>query len=258
MEPLTKSRSELRLSPLISVKFMRYYLGFIVASFLLPGCMLINPMKRMDLGEVSFKKPLPNVEKRVVVLFEEVVPGKPLNETVWDSAIGPYWDQDESRQIGVTVSYRVDPVIMSGGATAATTAQGARWVVPFGPLISYMMKSALEQHFLGGDICYTDTCVRNAIASGHVGSLLRVRPAFRVWTPSPTSLTLNYSSDISFGVYSSPSFELSRSGRSFLSKPDMKLNRIISYKAISEMRDYSKEYAEEVVWDVLTKAYAVK
>lgn len=56
----------------------------------LSGCMLINPVKRMALNEIDFKKPLPRTEKRVVVWFDEVVPGKPLNETVWDSAKGPY------------------------------------------------------------------------------------------------------------------------------------------------------------------------
>lgn len=257
MKVFAKSMIESR-SCLLTVKVMRRYIGFIILSSLLSGCMLINPVKRMDLEEVNFKKPLPHVEKKIIVLLEEVIPGKPLNETVWDSAHGPFWDQEESQQIGLTVSYRVDPIIMPGGASAATTAQGARWVVPFGPLVSHMMKSALEQHFVGGVVCYTDSCVQSAMTSGPVGSLLRVKPSFRVWTPFPTSLTLNYSSDISFSVHALPSFEPLRSGRSFLSKTDMKLNRFISYKAISEMRDYSKEYAEEVVWDILSKAYGAK
>lgn len=221
----------------------------------LSGCMLVNPVKRMSLNEIDFKKPLPRTGKRVVVWFDEVVPGKPLNETVWDSAKGPFWDQEEAQQIGVTVSYKIDPVYMPAGATAATTATGARWVVPFGTLMSGMMKSALDQHFLGSVICYSETCVKNAVASTHPNSLLRIKPSFKVSTPAPTSLNLSYSSDVSFGVYSSPSFSQVRSGRSFISKKDMKLNPIVSYMAIGQMRDYSKEYLETIVADLLTKAY---
>lgn len=155
----------------------------------------------------------------------------------------------------MTVSYNINPVIMPAGGSAATTATGGRWVVPFGTLMSGMMKSALDQHFLGNVICYTEACAKSAVALTHPHSLLRVKPSFKVWTPSPTSLNLNYASDVTFGVYSSPSFAPVRSGRSFISKKDMKLNPIISYKAISQMRDYSKEYAEAIVNDVLTKAY---
>lgn len=239
-------------------RFIHFFLGCVLTASLLSGCMLINPVKRMDLQEVTFKRPLPHVEKRVVVLFDEVVPGKPFNETVWDSVTGPFWDLDEAGQIGLTVSYKIDPIMMPAGASAITTATGARWVVPFGPLMSAMMKSALEQHFSGGIVCYTDSCAKIALASGQGDSLLRVKPTFKVWTPSPTSLTLNYSSDITYGVYTPGSFGVERSGRSFLSKLDMKLNKIISYKAISEMRDYSKEYAEEVVGDLLARAYLAK
>jgi hypothetical protein len=234
---------------------MKYLFGLMVLVFL-SGCMLFNPVKRMSLEEIDFKKSLPRTDKHVVVWLEEVVPGKPLNETVWDSASGPFWDQEESRQIGLTVSYQIDPLIMPTGATAVTTAKGALWVVPFGPLMSGMMKSALDQHFLGSVICYDAACADAAIASTHADSLLRVRPTFRVWTPSPTSLNLNYASEVTFGVYSSSSLGLVRSGKSNLTRENMKLNPIISYKAISEMRDYSKEYMEAIVADLLTKAYS--
>jgi hypothetical protein len=245
-------------SALKGARFMKKCLAITILACLLSGCMLINPVKRMPLEEVGFNKPMPRIEKKVVVLLEEAVAGKPLSETVWDNFSGPFWDPEESQQIGVTVFYRFAPVVIPGGATAATTAEGARWVVPFGPLLSDTMKSAMEQHFLSNIECYSDDCVQQAISSGQVDTLLRIKSSFKVWTPSPTSLRLSYSSDVAFATYSSPLFTRARSGISNITRTDMKLNSIISYMAISEMRDYSKEFIEEVVGDVLTRAFAEK
>ncbi|MBJ6724388.1 hypothetical protein [Geomesophilobacter sediminis] len=248
-------RSEVMLTILVKSAL---YAVITFAAFTISGCMLFNPVKRMPLDEVSLKKPMPRVGEKVVVLFEDVVAGKPLNETVWDNAVGPFWDPEEAQQIGLTVSYRIDPVYMSTGASAATTATGARWVVPFGPLISTMMKSALDQYFLAGVVCYSDGCAKDAISTGRAGRMIKVKSGFKVWTPSPTSLSLNYSSDLSFSVYSSSTLVTLSSGKSSLIKRDMKLNPIISYSAINEMRKYSKEFAESVVADVLSKAFPTR
>jgi hypothetical protein len=91
---------------------------------------------------------LPDLEG-IHVAFEETLPSKPLSETVWDNAKGPFWDVEESKQIGFTQDYsKFMPVAASagiiggavGGAIAGLAAGpelvNTRIVIPFGRIFS--------------------------------------------------------------------------------------------------------------------------
>ncbi|WAC07383.1 MAG: hypothetical protein OS130_14330 [Thermodesulfobacteriota bacterium] len=111
----------------------------------------------------------------ITILFEEVIPGKPLNETVWDNAVGPFWDVKESSQIGFTPdSSRSWPVRFSvgvaggsgghtstGGGVGVTTSPKltkTRIIIPFGNIFSRIFESAIKTNIKHYTTCYTPTC----------------------------------------------------------------------------------------------------
>lgn len=116
--------------------------------------------------------------EEITLLFNEVIPGKPLNETVWDNVAGPFWDVKESGQIGFTqevsrswpVSFSVGVMGGSGGVTSTGGGIGVsteqkppktknRMVIPFGNIFSRTVESAVKNNIKYSTACYKPSCV---------------------------------------------------------------------------------------------------
>jgi hypothetical protein len=117
----------------------------------------------------------------ITILFDEVIPGKPLNETVWDNAVGPFWDIKESSQIGFTqdssrswpVGFSVGVAGGSGGHTSTGGGVGVttgpkltktRIIIPFGKIFSRIFESAIRTNIKHYTVCYTPTCASQSSA----------------------------------------------------------------------------------------------
>jgi hypothetical protein len=105
------------------------------------------------------------------IIFQEVIPGKPLNETVWDNATGAFWDVKESKQIGFTQNYsKFIPLAATagviGGAVGGAIAGAAagpqlvdtRIVIPFGNVFSNTVESALGKNIKRYLVCFNSAC----------------------------------------------------------------------------------------------------
>lgn len=140
-------------------------------AFILASCTL---SRRADLKVDTYTHKL-NCRHidRINVAFQETIIGKPLYQTVWDNAIGPFWDVKEAKQIGFTQNYsRFVPVVVSEGLKAAslellTGVKGiyvpdlirpelveTTIVVPFGAIFSATVESALENNAEHYSVCF--------------------------------------------------------------------------------------------------------
>jgi len=103
----------------------------------------------------------------ILVKFEESIPSKPLKETVWDNVSGPFWDVEESHQIGFTQHYKpqmfaIPPAFLPAAAQAGVHLVDSRTVIPFGNIFSTMFSSAVQKHFPTTEICFDDGCLAKA------------------------------------------------------------------------------------------------
>jgi hypothetical protein len=88
-------------------------------SISISSCTTLSRRQPLDTTPYTLQIPLENIEN-INIIFEEVLPGKPLNETVWDNKSGPFWDIQESKQIGFTQDYKkFVPVVFSAGILGA-------------------------------------------------------------------------------------------------------------------------------------------
>jgi hypothetical protein len=146
--------------------------------------------RREPLFVTGVRVPLAAHSERAIVYFEEVVPHRPLPETIWDNAVGPSWNIEESRQIGFTQEYSVLPVILPPVAVAATSIN-TRLVVPFGRSVSAVFESALRKAYPAHVTCFEESCMQNAAAADPVATVLRIRfDAFYVWEGPVNHLNL--------------------------------------------------------------------
>jgi len=147
--------------------------------------------RRKPLVPADIKADLPaHAEDDIVVYFQEVVPGHPLPEVIWDNAVGPSWDVAESNLIGFTQNYTVTPILLPPFATATTTIH-TRLVMPFGRCFSAAFESGLQKAYPRHTTCFDASCVEQALASDAAADVVRVTlDSFFTWE-SPTN-HLNY------------------------------------------------------------------
>ncbi len=62
--------------------------------------------RRKPVEIMGYTQEPPHIRSKIVVFFHQVIPDKPLNETIWDNVIGPIWDPKKSKQIGFTQHYK--------------------------------------------------------------------------------------------------------------------------------------------------------
>jgi hypothetical protein len=142
--------------------------------------------------------------KKFSVQFESVIPGKPLDETVWDNVSGPFWDVKESNQIGFTQDYaKFIPVVIAGGVVggviggAVVGASGGpelvdtRIVIPFGRIFHGVFQSGLKQAFPNSTIFVENESELNNVQSETAGRIIKLKVTeFYVWEKPLNHLNL--------------------------------------------------------------------
>lgn len=123
---------------------------------------------RKPLETPSFGQTLSGLPgERIVVRFEEFVPGKPLSQTVWDNISGPFWDPAESRQVGFTRSYKpqffyIPPAMIPIYAKSGINLNDTQILMPFGQILTQMFESAARKNFPQAVLCDDESCVQGA------------------------------------------------------------------------------------------------
>jgi len=111
----------------------KYGLGLFLLVVLGSGCSM-----HWDRTKVLTSRPyvagIGHHDVRAAAVFEEVIPGKALPETVWDND-GPFWDQKYSQRIGFIQHY-TDYFFYTEIET--------RFMLPFGRIFSDVMTSAIS------------------------------------------------------------------------------------------------------------------
>jgi hypothetical protein len=144
-------------------------IGVVVMLFSMSACTL-ERRTPLDVTPYTQRLSLTEVEG-IHVIFEDTLPNRSLNETVWDNAIGPFWDVEESKQIGFTQNYsKFIPVAIStgiaGGAVGGAIVGLAvgpelvdtRIVIPFGRIFSQTFESAIAANSTNHSVCYFPNC----------------------------------------------------------------------------------------------------
>jgi hypothetical protein len=148
---------------------------------------------RKPLDPTPFSKTLPGApHPDILIGFEESIPGKPLNQTVWDNVSGPFWDVDECKQIGLTVHYKpqfffIPPEDVPVFAKAGINLNDTQLIIPFGNIFSSTMESAARNNFSHATLCYDEGC----ISSKSAPTMLRIKiEQFYVWETPLNHLNL--------------------------------------------------------------------
>ena len=218
----------------------------VVAQFF-SACMLLNPIKRRPIENISFQKKLKSVEKTILVHFAENIPGKPLVETVWDNN-GAFWNEEESKQIGFTQNYKIIPV--PGTVTAVNT--GTIIVIPFGRYFTEMTKSATQVSFRISTFCYDTSCVKEALSKQTFDYSLSVGiKKFRVWETYLNKI--NYSTEIIYVFQGMTGGKNNGVVKKTLTDKSIGSPLSTSYSFIATMKELTHKFTEELVFDLFRK-----
>jgi hypothetical protein len=203
------------------------------------GCDAFSPSGHRPLKIFPFHGELPREERSIVVDLRSAVPGRPLEETVWDNASGPLWDVSASKAIDYARRRRVTE---------------SRIVIPFGRILTEKFRSALEGHFSRWALCTSDTCVRAETARLDPDDVLTVSVRrFKAWEEPRNHL--NYAADVIYAV---------RAKREGGEVRGRRLHRdLAAYKAgglfntrgafLKHLNQSANDFAEDIVQDVLRK-----
>lgn len=191
--------------------------------------------------------------KSLQIELEESVPGKPLNETVWDNVSGPFWDIKESKLIGFTQNYKpqffaIPPLLLPIAAQSGMNLIDSRIVIPFGNILSSMVESAAQRNFAASKICFDENCIANP---SDVGVLKIKIDNFLVWEHPLNHLNL-YIKGKSTYIQNDSKMKEYVFEKSRLTK---KLGSVFSTHSmiITEMNKMANQFAEEVTAEIITK-----
>lgn len=143
-------------------RILLFFICVLVSTSILSACSMAR-RKKIEITPFSKQLSLPP-DGKIIVKFESVLPGKPLNETVWDNVSGPFWDVKESKQIGFTQNYKlqffaIPPVLLPAAAKSGANLIDSRIVIPFGNMFSGKFTSAVENITNGSKFCFDQTCL---------------------------------------------------------------------------------------------------
>ena len=180
--------------------FQRISLLILLLSFfLLVGC----SVKRSDLQITPFNTQLgePSNSKKVLVKFEESIPGKPLSETIWKNAT-PIWDPGESKQIGydqddsdLIAASAVFGIV--GAIAVGTQKDDALIMVPFGRLLVEKFQAGLKNAFPDSKACVEPFCEESEIISHKSNHTISLRVKnFRAWEDEDTLNRININATV--------------------------------------------------------------
>jgi hypothetical protein len=216
--------------------------------------------RRKDLAIDSYDQQLllTNTDD-LTVIFQEVIPGKPLNETVWDNTAGAFWDIKESKQIGFTQNYsKFAPVAATagiiGGAIGGAVMGAAggpqlvdtRIIVPFGNIFALTLESAITKNIKHYLICFSSSCASKTLM---LNDLTIAINEFYVWEGPLNHLNLYIKGE---SRYKKVGNEIKKYEfeKSMLSQ---KLGTILStHRAfLEEMNRLSNLFAQQITTDII-------
>lgn len=157
------------MSPVITCRWIATVVLFAAISIFVTGCgVTLSPVKRAPLQISSFNTSVAPDSRKVLVRFQNTLPGGPLAETVWDNGAGAFIDAKESQQIGFTQNYsEMIPTATLGGAAAgaavATRPSYTRIVIPFGRIFEGVFQGGLQKAFPNSSVCLDDSCEQKAL-----------------------------------------------------------------------------------------------
>jgi hypothetical protein len=222
------------------------------------SCTTLSRRKPLDITPYAQELSLASLET-INIIFEEVLPGKPLNETVWDNKSGPFWDIQESKQIGFTQDYKkFVPVAVSAGlvggaiggavagAAAGPTLVDTRIVVPFGNIFSGTFESAMKNSLKHYSICFNLSCKSQGPSQNEL--TIKVEK-FYVWEAPLNHLNL-YAKGESRYTKAGGAIKEHRFEKSMLSQ---KLGTMMSTHRsfMKEMNRISNLFAHEITTDII-------
>jgi len=139
----------------------------------------------------SLTSPIASSPERAALFFDEFIPGRPLNETVWGSLKGPWWSETESREVGFYYTLTANEFKFD-----INNRFPGQVVLPFGRSLSGVLASAVKQSFPASSVCFNRGCFDDAIAAQRPRFTIKVRIVnFRVW--EGTSTYLNFYARVS-------------------------------------------------------------
>ena len=210
--------------------------------------------RRRSLSEAVFEKDLPVHHAKIVVYLAEVVPEKPLPETIWDNVNGPIWDVTESKQIGFTQHYKpqffgIPPALLPAAAQSGIALIDTRIVLPFGRIFSGVLEAALKKAKLDYQICYDKKCIADTAATSDQKALLVQIKHFYVWEYPLNHISLYADGSSSYSKQSGV-VENYEFGRQLLR---FELGSVLSTHShfIRQMDMVSNKFAEDLVLDIL-------
>jgi hypothetical protein len=205
----------------------------------LAGCDAFSPNGRRPLEIFPFHGKLPRVEKSIVVDLRSAVPGRPLEETVWDNASGPLWDESASKAIDYARRRRVTE---------------SRIVIPFGRILTEKFRSALEGHFSRWALCTSDACVRTETARLEPDDVLTVSvQRFKAWEEPRNHL--NYAADVIYAVRAKGEGGEVRARQMHRDLAAYKAGGFFNTRGtfLKHVNQSANDFAEDIVQDVLRK-----
>ncbi len=230
----------------------------IFLSISITSCTSLSRRKPLEITPYSQQLSLTDLED-INIIFEEVIPGKPLNETVWDNATGPFWDIKESEQIGFTQNYsKFMPVaavagVVGGaiggavvGLTGGPELVNTRIVIPFGNIFSKTFESAIKNNIKNYFVCYTPSCASQSSAQNSLKIKIN---NFYVWEGPVNHLNLVVQGKSKYSrsgnVIKDYEFE-----KSILTH---KLGTMMSTHSsfMKEMNRISNSFAQEITTDII-------
>ncbi len=226
-------------------------LATVVIAILLTSCAL---PRRKDLDISSFNQKVSVIPvQNITIKFEEAIPGKPFKETVWDNVSGPFWDVEESRQIGFTQNYKsqffaIPPVLLPVAAQSGVNLINTRILIPFGNVFSTMFDLAARKSFAASRICFDDVCINKSPGS----DIFRIKiENFLVWESPLNHLNL-YTKGKSTHIVNGKIIKEYEFEKSMLSQ---KLGGVLSThsKFMNEMNKLTNQFAEELTGEILEK-----
>jgi hypothetical protein len=172
-------------------------------SIFISGCgTTLSPIKRQSLEVFPLETSLAPNSQKILVRFENTLPGTPLIETVWDNASGAFADVGESKQIGFTQDYSKFFTPWDGVLKPDYT----RIVIPFGRIFQGVFQSGLQKVFTNSLVCSDDTTESEKLHSAPLGHIVRLKVTeFQIWE-NPIN-HLNMKATVECKVYGSSSLD---------------------------------------------------
>jgi hypothetical protein len=193
--------------------------------------------------------------ERLIAKFEPAVPGKPLNETVWDNVSGPFWDKKESKQIGFTQNYKpqfllIPPPALPAVAHGGTGLVDSQIVIPFGNIFTTLFESAAQRSFTKVVTCFEQDCANTS--EGGPGIRVKIEN-FLVWEAPLNHINFHITGTTTF--FSSTGSKKEYSFQNELL--NQKLGTVMSThnSFIRELNKVSDQFADQTIKAIFENAF---